>query len=95
MTISQEQIKGVAYLARLGLAESDVPVYAKNLNNILALMAQMQAVDTTDVAPMAHAFDATQPLRTDAVTEGNERDELLAIAPSSEFGLYLVPQVIE
>ncbi|MFI4956422.1 MAG: Asp-tRNA(Asn)/Glu-tRNA(Gln) amidotransferase subunit GatC [Gammaproteobacteria bacterium] len=95
MTISQEQIKGVAYLARLGLSDSDVPVYANNLNNILALMAQMQAVDTTDVAPMAHAFDATQPLRPDAITEGNERDELLAIAPATEFGLYLVPQVIE
>lgn len=95
MTISSAEIKGVAFLARLGLSENDIPVYEKNLNNILALMAQMQAVDTSAVAPMAHAFDATQPLREDVVSEGNERDALLAIAPATEFGLYLVPQVIE
>jgi aspartyl-tRNA(Asn)/glutamyl-tRNA(Gln) amidotransferase subunit C len=95
MTISQAEIKGVAFLARLGLAEQDIPVYEKNLNNILALMAQMQAVDTSHLAPMAHAFDASQPLRADVVSEGDQRDALLAIAPATEFGLYLVPQVIE
>lgn len=95
MTISSSEIKGVAFLARLGLSDTDIPVYEKNLNNILKLMAELQAVDTSHVAPMAHAFDAVQPLRPDHVTEGNQRDALLAIAPASEFGLYLVPQVIE
>lgn len=95
MTISAEQIKAVAHLARLGISDSDLPVYEKNLNNILDLVAQMQTVDTTQVAPMTHAFDASQPLRDDTVTEGDQRDALLSIAPASEFGLYLVPQVIE
>ena len=95
MTISQSDIKKVASLARLAFSENDLPIFDKNLNNILSLMTQMQAVDTSHVSPMSHAFDTTQPLRPDVVTEDNQRDALLAIAPATEFGLYLVPQVIE
>jgi len=61
----------IAHLARLQIEEQDAPEYAQNLSNILDLVDQMQAVDTTDVLPMAHPLDAVQRLRSDNVTEDN------------------------
>jgi aspartyl-tRNA(Asn)/glutamyl-tRNA(Gln) amidotransferase subunit C len=56
---------------------------------------RLQAVDTIGVAPMSHPLDLPQRLREDAVTEPDQRDVLLALAPAAENGLYLVPKVIE
>ncbi|MBE9564185.1 MAG: Asp-tRNA(Asn)/Glu-tRNA(Gln) amidotransferase subunit GatC, partial [Proteobacteria bacterium] len=74
---------------------ADLQSYATNLSNILDLVAQMDAVDTTGVTPMSHPFDAVQRLREDTVTEVNRREEFQKIAPNTEDGLYLVPKVIE
>jgi len=62
---------------------------------ICQLIAQMEAVDVSAIAPMSHAQDVTQRLREDAVTENDQRDRFQAIAPQVEAGLYLVPKVIE
>ena len=72
-----------------------IPGYARNLSDILALVEQLNAVDTAGVEPMAHPLDATQRLRPDEVTETDEREAFQAIAPQTEAGLYLVPKVIE
>jgi aspartyl-tRNA(Asn)/glutamyl-tRNA(Gln) amidotransferase subunit C len=55
----------------------------------------LQAVNTDGVLPMAHPLDAVQRLRADIVTEPNQRETFQAIAPATQDGLYLVPQVIE
>jgi len=52
-------------------------------------------VNTDHVLPMANPLDATQRLRDDEVTEPDQREHFLAIAPATEDGLYLVPRVIE
>jgi aspartyl-tRNA(Asn)/glutamyl-tRNA(Gln) amidotransferase subunit C len=65
------------------------------LSNIFGLIAEMQAVDTTGIAPMSHSQELSQRLREDVVTETNQREAFQAIAPQVEHGLYLVPQVIE
>ena len=67
----------------------------RHLNEIFALIEEMQAVDTKGVEPMAHAQDLAQRLRDDRVTEENRRDAFQAVAPETEAGLYLVPKVIE
>jgi aspartyl-tRNA(Asn)/glutamyl-tRNA(Gln) amidotransferase subunit C len=95
MSLTAEEVKKIAHLARLGIEEQDVPHYAEDLSGMLELMAAMGAVDTGDVLPMAHPLDLQQRLRSDAVTEGDERDKFQAIAPQVEAGLYLVPKVIE
>ena len=95
MSLDRSEVEKIAHLARLQINEADVPDYADNLNNILALVDQMQQVDTSAVEPMANPLDAVQRLRKDAVTETNQRDELQANAPATEDGLFLVPQVIE
>tara|TARA_R110000868_G_scaffold8205_9_gene42871 strand:+ start:48130 stop:48549 length:420 start_codon:yes stop_codon:yes gene_type:complete len=90
-----KDVEKVAHLARLQLDDADVPGYAQSMTSILDLIEQMQAVDTKAVEPMAHPLDATQRLRADIVTETNEREKLQTLAPATEAGLYLVPQVIE
>lgn len=95
MSLTAEEVKKIAHLARLGIEEQDVPHYAEDLSGMLELMAAMGEVDTGNVLPMAHPLDLQQRLRSDAVTERNEREKFQAIAPQVEAGLYLVPKVIE
>ncbi|MDH3342372.1 MAG: Asp-tRNA(Asn)/Glu-tRNA(Gln) amidotransferase subunit GatC [Gammaproteobacteria bacterium] len=95
MSLDADAVKKIAYLARLKIDEADVPGYVNNLSNIIDLVEQMNAVDTTGVVPMSHPMDAVQRLREDVVTETNQRQAFQAIAPATEDGLYLVPQVIE
>jgi aspartyl-tRNA(Asn)/glutamyl-tRNA(Gln) amidotransferase subunit C len=95
MSIEVDEVKKIAKLACLNVAEADLQSYATNLSNILDLVEQMSAVDTTGVTPMSHPFDAVQRLREDVVTDFNRRDDFQAIAPKMEDGLYLVPKVIE
>lgn len=95
MSLTADDVKKIAYLARLGIDEGQVEGYAKDLSGMLDLMTQMGRLDTTGVMPMAHPLDQVQRLRSDVVTENNQRDLFQSIAPQTEAGLYLVPKVIE
>lgn len=101
MSITSADVEKIAKLARIRIDETDIAEVSQRLGNILAMADRLQAVDTSGIAPMANPLDATQRLRADVVTEpGGEaavkaRDAFLAIAPSSEDGLFLVPKVIE
>ena len=95
MSLTAADVAKIAHLARLQLSAEEQGAVTDRLNDILHLIDQLQAADTTGVEPMAHPLDATQPLREDAVTEPDRRDAYQAIAPAHEAGLYLVPKVIE
>ena len=93
--LSLEQVRRIADLARLELAEAEVAAMQHELNGILDLVDQMSAVDTEGVEPMSHPQAAAQRLREDRVTETDRHEAFQAIAPQVEDGLYLVPKVIE
>ena len=95
MSLSLDDVKRIAHLARIRVSESEAEQTRNQLNGIFDLIAEMQAVDTAGVAPMAHARDVFQRLRADDVTEPNRREAFQAVAPQTEAGLYLVPKVIE
>lgn len=95
MSLSLDEVKRVAHLARIRIAADEAVRFQAQLNGILSLIGEMQAVDTTGIEPMAHARDVYQRLREDAVTETDHREAFLAVAPQTEAGLYLVPKVIE
>ncbi|MCP5141179.1 MAG: Asp-tRNA(Asn)/Glu-tRNA(Gln) amidotransferase subunit GatC [Gammaproteobacteria bacterium] len=95
MSLDAKDVNKIAHLARLRIEEADVPGYASQLSEILDLVEQMSAIDTTGVSPMAHPLDAVQRLRPDEVTETDDREHFQSIAPQTEAGLYLVPKVIE
>jgi aspartyl-tRNA(Asn)/glutamyl-tRNA(Gln) amidotransferase subunit C len=95
MSLSADEVKKIAYLARLGIDEKDINAYAIDLSNILDLMTQMSETNTDAVKPMAHPMDQTQLLRPDVASETNQREHFQSIAPQVESGLYLVPKVID
>lgn len=95
MSISRDTVTKVAHLARISLAEEEIPKITQSISDILALIDKMQAIDTSNIAPLANPHDAIQHLREDEVTAINERDKLLGNAPESQNGLFLVPKVIE
>ncbi len=95
MTIEQDEIEKVAELARIRISAEQIGEVTRRMADILTMVDQLQAVDTTGVEPMAHPLDATQRLRADIITEENHREDFQAIAPKVENGLYLVPKVIE
>ena len=95
VSLTADDVKKIAHLARLGIDSQDVESYAKDLSGMLDLMTQMNDLDTEGVIPMAHPMDQVQRLRPDEVTEQNNREKFQAIAPQVEAGLYLVPKVIE
>ena len=95
MSLTADDVKKIAHLARLGIDAQDIDDYTQDLSGILDLMAQMNVLNTEDVIPMAHPMDQAQRLRPDVVTENNRRETFQAIAPQVEAGLYLVPKVIE
>lgn len=95
MSLTHDEVKKIAHLARLSLPEAQIDEYAQRLGGILAMVAQLQEAPTAGIQPMAHPLDAIQRLRPDAVTEDNHREAYQTIAPDTEDGLYLVPKVIE
>jgi len=95
MALDKSEVAKIAHLARLHINESEADEITNRITDILALIDQMQSVDTDAVEPLAHPLDVQQRLRPDVVTETDQREKLQTLAPASEDGLYLVPQVIE
>ena len=95
MSLSIDEVRHIAKLARLELAEGDLDATQAKLNGIFGLIEEMQAVNTDGVEPMSHPQELAQRLREDKVIETDRRAAYQAIAPQTEAGLYLVPQVIE
>ncbi|MCZ2723021.1 Asp-tRNA(Asn)/Glu-tRNA(Gln) amidotransferase subunit GatC [Marinomonas sp. 15G1-11] len=95
MSLNKQDVQKIAHLARLSLSDNESEQYQESISSVLTLVEQMQSVNTDGVEPLCNPLEMTQRLREDAVTESNQRDSYLAIAPQSENGLYLVPQVID
>lgn len=95
MALDKTEVEKIAHLARLHISESETEEVTTRITDILTLIDQMQSVDTEAVEPLAHPLDLVQRLRTDEITEENQRDRLQQLAPASEDGLYLVPKVLE
>lgn len=95
MSLSDDQIRRIARLARIAIRPDEAGEVAERLNRVLGLIDQMRAVDTSGIEPMSHALDVTQRLRPDEMSEADRRESYQSVAPAVENGLYLVPKVIE
>ncbi len=95
MSLTTSDVQKIARLARLSMTPTEIEAARTQLSGIFELIAEMQAVDTSGIAPMSHAQELSQRLRADEVSESNQREAFQAIAPQVESGLYLVPQVLE
>jgi len=95
MLLNKSDIDKIAWLARLAIAENDIPNYTRDLSNILNLVEQMDQVGTGATEALAHPLEIPARLRPDEITETNQRDLFQQIAPAVKDGHYLVPKVIE
>jgi aspartyl-tRNA(Asn)/glutamyl-tRNA(Gln) amidotransferase subunit C len=95
MLLTKSDIEKIAWLARLAIAENDIPNYTRDLSSILNLVEQMDQVDTGQIQSLAHPLALPARLRPDEITETNQRDHFQQIAPAVKDGHYLVPKVIE
>ncbi len=95
MALSLDDVRRAAHLARIAVDDAEAEATLSRLTRVFGLIEQMQAVDVSSIAPMAHARDLVLRLRPDAVTESDRREQFQSVAPETEAGLYLVPRVIE
>jgi aspartyl-tRNA(Asn)/glutamyl-tRNA(Gln) amidotransferase subunit C len=94
MPLTPETVRQVAALARLSLAEAEVELFTRQLNNILNYVEKLNELDTTDVPPMAHVLELNNVLRKDEVRECLPLDEALANAPDPQRNAFAVPKII-
>ena len=95
MSIDKATVANIARLARIYVAEDRRAALAGELSNILGWVEQLGEVDTDDVAPMTSVVEMRLPERDDVITDGGCRDDVLANAPGTEAGFYVVPKVVE
>lgn len=95
MSIDHSTAKRIANLARIELAEEEVPSLVEGLNAVLNWCHVLNEVNTDGVEPLTSVVAAELPRRVDMVTDGNCRDAVLANAPHAEHGFFTVPKVIE
>lgn len=95
MSLTLEDVKRIAQLARIAVDEEEAADYLRQLSGIFDLIAEMQSVDTAGIEPMSHAQDVWLRLREDEVAESDRHEAFQATAPQVEAGLYLVPKVVE
>src|SRR5580765_2491677 len=99
MSLTPDDVRRLARLARIAIYEHDSATVLVWLNDVLGLIDEMRAVDTRGIEPMSHAGDPHLPqgqrLRGDEVRETDQREAYQSVAPAVEDGLYLVPKEIE
>jgi aspartyl-tRNA(Asn)/glutamyl-tRNA(Gln) amidotransferase subunit C len=95
LAIDEKTVRRVAHLARLALPEARVAPIAGELTAILAWIEQLNEVDVEGVEPMSSAVDVKLPMRDDVVTDGGNSARVLANAPRTEDGFFIVPKVVE
>ena len=95
MSVSIEQVRHIAKLARIAMSDEEIERLAPELNNILGWVEQLGEVNTDGIEPLTAVIEQKLRLRDDVVNDGNIRDEILANAPEAQHGFFAVPKVIE
>jgi len=95
MILTSEDVKKVALLSRLELTDAEIEKQAVNLNALLEQFEVLAGIDMTGVPPTSHAVPMTNILREDEVRPSLTRQEVLANAPLSRDGCFVVPMILE
>jgi len=95
MSVDEATVRKIARLARIKLKDEEAAPLAADLSRIIGWIEQLDAVDTTAVAPLAGTVNAKLPWRKDVVTEGEQAEKVLANAPEGVQGFFAVPKVVE
>ena len=95
MSIKKSEIAYISSLSKLKMEDIEIDNFTHQISDILEMIQQLEKVNTDDIEPMAHPLNMKQRLRTDLVTEENQRELYQENAVEFEEGFYKVPKVIE
>lgn len=95
MSLTADQVRKVASLARLKLGEDELAALTGQMSQILDYVAVLDQVDTTGIEPMVHAIEMRNVFRADEAAGSLPRTDALANAPRTDGKFFLVPQIIE
>ena len=93
--MDKSTVKKVATLARIAVTDADLEKYTPQLAGMIKWVEQLSEVNTDNVAPLASVVNISLPLRADVVNDGNQQESVLANAPESLEGFFVVPKVVE
>ena len=93
--ISDETIEYVGILAKLELSDEEKEQAKKDMANMLDYIETLNELDTSGVEPMSHVFPVNNVFREDVVTNGDDREEILANAPEAKEGAFVVPKTFD
>ncbi len=95
MTIDIKTVHKISKLARIKIEETNLEALKADLNHILRWVEQLSEVNTSNIQPLYNMSLENMPRREDQVTDGNYPEAILANAPEAEFGMFVVPKVVE
>jgi aspartyl-tRNA(Asn)/glutamyl-tRNA(Gln) amidotransferase subunit C len=96
MSVDKSTVVRIASLARIKVPDEELATLADELSSILGWVEQLAVVDTDGVTPMSSTADGMElRWRKDVVTDGDKAEDVLANAPESRDGYFVVPKVIE
>lgn len=95
MSVTKDDVKKVARLTRIAVPEERLEHLASELTGIMGWIEQLNEVDVEGVEPMTSVVAATLPMREDVITDGGIQDQVLANAPRTEDGFFVVPKAVE
>ena len=93
--ITDETIEYVGILAKLELSDAEKEAAKKDMGNMLNYIDMLNELDTDGVEPMSNVFPVKNVFREDVVTNGDDRENMLANAPEEKDGFYMVPKTVE
>jgi aspartyl-tRNA(Asn)/glutamyl-tRNA(Gln) amidotransferase subunit C len=95
MSVDAQTVRRIAHLARIAVADDEIPHLQAELNAILAFVEQLAAVDISNIEPMTSVTPMAMKKRPDIVTDGEIAEQILRNAPATQDGFFLVPKVVE
>ncbi len=95
MSVDAATVRRIAHLARIAVAETEVPHLQGELNAMLAFVEQLSEVDIDGVEPMTSVTPMAMKKRQDVVDDGDIADDVVRNAPATEGHFFLVPKVVE
>lgn len=95
MSVTKDDVRKVARLSRIAVPEDKIEGLVDELNGIMGWIEQLNEVDVEGVEPLTSVVEASLPMRQDEISDGNRRDEVLANAPKSDEGFFVVPRSVE
>ena len=95
MSADADEVRHIAHLARIAVADDELERLAGEINAILAFVEQLLEVDVTGVEPMTSVMPMTMKERPDVVTDGGIAEDILRNAPARKENFFMVPKMVE